>query len=80
MGGEPDLNYATVAWERRQSPEDAVAGICESYWRFVDVTEEIREKVTDYVFSHREDGEYVERVEHRIGIMVWDAWRTKENA
>lgn len=80
MGGEPDLNYATIAWERHQSPEDAVAGICESYWRFVDVTEEIREKVTDYVFSHLEDGEYVERVEHRIGIMVWDAWRTKENA
>lgn len=78
LGGEPDLNYATLAWERRQKPEEAIQGICQSYWRFVDITPEIRERVAEYVWSHLEDGDYVERVEHRIGIMVWDAWRTKK--
>lgn len=79
MGGEPDLAYTTVGWERRQKPENAVESICFSYWRFAEITEEIRSKVADYVYTHLEDGEYVERVENLIGIMVWDAWRVKKN-
>lgn len=79
MGGEPDLSYSPLNWERRQKPEAAVDDICFSYWRFADITEEIRERVAEYVFANLEDGEYVDRVEHLIGIMVWDAWRVKKN-
>lgn len=77
MGGEPDMAYATVSWERFQKPEKAIDGICSSYWRFAEITDEIRSKVGDYVYSHLEDGLYVDRSESLIGIMVWDAWRTK---
>ena len=79
MGGEPDMAYTSVNWERKQEPEQAVESICFSYWRFADITDEIRARVADYVYSHLEDGMYVERVENQIGIMVWDAWRTRNN-
>lgn len=78
MGGEPTLDYTTVSWEHRQKPEEAIESICFSYWRFADITEEIREKISDYVYANLEDGFYVDRSENLIGIMVWDAWRTRE--
>jgi SAM-dependent methyltransferase len=79
MGGEPDMAYTPLNWERRQKPESAIEGICFSYWRFAEITDEIRNKVAEYVYAHLEDGEYVDRVENLIGIMVWDAWRVKKN-
>lgn len=78
MGGEPDLSYTTVGWERRLSPEEAVEGICFAFWRFAEITPEIREKVRRYVYEHLEDGCYVDRTESLIGITVWDAWRIRE--
>ena len=78
MGGEPDLNYTSVGWEHRQSPEEAVEGICFSYWRFAEITPALREKIKGYVYDHLEDGCYVDRAECLIGITVWDAWRIKE--
>lgn len=79
MGGEPDLSYATLGWEKRIEPEKAVEGICFNYWRFAEITDAVRTAVRDYVYSHLEsDGCYVEKAEHLIGIMVWDAWRIKE--
>jgi SAM-dependent methyltransferase len=78
LGGEPDMAYATVSWERRQKPEAAIEGICRSYWRFADITDEIKGRIADYVFARLEDGLYVDRSENLIGIMVWDAWRIKE--
>lgn len=80
MGGEPDMAYTTVGWERRQTPESAIDGICYSYWRFADITDEIKSKIAEYVYANLEDGCYVERVENLIGIMVWDAWKIKNNA
>ena len=79
MGGEPDLNYSTIAWERKLTPEGAVGGICRNYWRFAEITEDIRGKITQYVLENLEDGVYVDRTEHLIGIMVWDAWRIRKN-
>lgn len=79
MGGEPDMAYATIGWERRQKPEQAIDGICFSYWRFAEITDEIRNNISNYVYANLEDGEYVERVENLIGITVWDAWRVKKN-
>lgn len=79
MGGEPDMTYTSLNWERRQTPEKAIEGICFSYWRFAEITEEIKNKVAEYVYANLEDGEYVDRVENQIGIMVWDAWRVKKN-
>ncbi len=77
MGGEPDLSYTTVGWERKQSPEDAIESICFAYWRFAEITPAIREKIRGYVFENLEDGFYVDRTESLIGITVWDAWRIK---
>lgn len=78
MGGEPDLAYSTLGWEKRIEPEKAVEGICFNYWRFAEITESIRAAVREYVYSQLEDdGCYVEKTEHLIGIMVWDAWRIK---
>lgn len=79
MGGEPDMAYTSVHWEHSMKPEEAIDGICFSYWRFAEITEEIRERVSDYVYSHLEDGQYIDRVENLIGIMVWDAWKTRQN-
>ncbi len=78
MGGEPDLAYTSVGWERRLQPEEAVESICFAYWRFAEITPEIREKIKRYVFEHLEEGYYVDRTESLIGITVWDAWRIKE--
>ena len=75
MGGRPDLNYSRVAWSRGMEPEEAVSEICSSYWRFADITEGKKEEIRSYVYEHLEEGRFVERVEHLIGIMVWDAWR-----
>ena len=77
MGGEPELTYSSVKWERRQNPEEAIETICYSYWRFADITDSVKKTVAAYVYSNLEDGLYVDRVENRIGIMVWDAWRIK---
>jgi predicted O-methyltransferase YrrM len=79
MGGEPDMAYTTVGWEHRQKPEDAIEGICYSYWRFADITDAIKSKISEYVYANLEDGAYVDRAENLIGIMVWDAWKTKNN-
>lgn len=79
MGGEPDLAYTTVGWERKYSPEQAIEEICYSYWRFADITDSIKTKIKEYVYANLENGEYVDRAEHLIGIMVWDAWKTKNN-
>jgi SAM-dependent methyltransferase len=79
MGGEPDMTYSTVRWERRQTPEAAIEGICHSYWRFADITDEVKRRIADYVFANLEDGLFVDRTEHLIGITVWDAWRIKDN-
>lgn len=79
MGGEPDLAYATLGWEKRIEPEEAVEGICFNYWRFAEITESIRASIREYVYSQLEDdGCYVEKIEHLIGIMVWGAWRIKK--
>lgn len=79
MGGEPDLAYATLGWEKRIEPENAIEGICFNFWRFAEITDSIRESIREYVYSQLEDdGCYVEKTEHLIGIMVWDAWRIKE--
>ena len=78
MGGEPDMAYTTVSWERRLDPEEAVEGICFSYWRFADITPAIRETIRRYVYENLEDGCYVEQTESLIGITVWDAWRIRE--
>jgi hypothetical protein len=79
MGGEPDMSYSTVSWERKQAPEAAIEGICHSYWRFANITDDLRSKIADYVFAHLENGLYVDKAENLIGIMVWDAWRIKSN-
>jgi SAM-dependent methyltransferase len=79
MGGEPDMAYSTVSWKRSQRPETAIEEICHSYWRFADITDEIKSKIADYVFANLEDGLYIDRSENLIGIMVWDAWRIKNN-
>lgn len=79
MGGEPDMSYTSLNWERRQNPDQAIENICFSYWRFAEITDEIKNKVAEYVYSNLEDGDYVDRVENLIGIMVWDAWRIKKN-
>lgn len=76
-GGEPDMAYTSVGWERSQAPEEAVESICFSYWRFAEITPALREKITRYVYEHLENGAYVDRTESLIGIMVWDAWRVK---
>ena len=79
LGGEPDLNYTRIAWEKHTPPDRAVEAVCFNYWRFADITDDIRKRIRDYVFSHLdENGFFVERVEHLIGIMVWDAWRINE--
>lgn len=79
LGGEPDLNYTRIAWEKHTPPEKAVEAICFNYWRFADITDEIRKQIKEYVYAHLdEDGTFVEQVEHLIGIMVWDAWRINE--
>lgn len=79
MGGEPDMSYTHMNWERRQTPEQAIDCICFSYWRFAEITIEIKNKVAEYVYANLEDGAYVDRVDNLIGIMVWDAWRVKKN-
>lgn len=79
MGGEPDMAYAPMNWERRQKPADAIDDICFNYWRFAEITDEIRNRVAEYVYANLEDGEYVDRTENLIGIMVWDAWRVRKN-
>ena len=71
------MTYSSVKWERRQNPEEAIETICYSYWRFADITDSVKKTVAAYVYSNLEDGLYVDRVENRIGIMVWDAWRIK---
>ena len=78
MGGEPDMAYTSVGWERRLSPEDAIESICFAYWRFSEITPEIREKIKRYVYENLEEGFYVDRTESLIGITVWDAWRIKD--
>lgn len=80
MGGEPELSYSKVSWEYAQNPNKAVENICHSYWRFVDIDDDIRKKVEKYVMENLEDGMYVDRSEHLIGIMVWDAWRIKDRS
>lgn len=81
LGGQPDLNYTKLAWEKRVPPDSAVEMICFNYWRFADITDRIRGQIRDYVFSHLDgEGLFVESFEQPLGIMVWDAWRiNKEN-
>ena len=78
MGGEPDMSYATVSWTRIMKPEDAVENICHNYWRFAEITEEVKNRFRKFVFNNLKDEVYVSQVEHLIGRMVWDAWRIKE--
>ena len=75
LGGIPELTYAETCWEIRSKAADAEEEIAQNYWRFLDITPAVREKIHAYVAQHLEDGFYAERSRHRVGIMVWDAWR-----
>jgi len=79
MGGEPTLEYTSISWECPMDEEEAFEYIVSSYWRFTEITEEKKELIRNYVKSHLREGKYIEKTEHLVGIMVWDAWRIKEN-
>jgi SAM-dependent methyltransferase len=73
-GGQPDLNYTSVAWERKFTPAQAVQALCAHYWRFAQITGEAEAKITDYVANHLEpDGNFQESAELPLAVMIWDA-------
>ena len=78
MGGMPELTYSTCCWEKKSTIDDAINQICNNYWRFIDITDEIKEKIKGYVVKNSHDGIYTEKAKHNVGIMVWDSWRIKD--
>lgn len=81
LGGQPELTYSQICWDRSMQPETAVDFICDQYWRFAEITPKIRGRVENYVAKEVEvDGLYHERAMVPVGIMVWDARRVREAA
>lgn len=81
LGGQPELTYSRICWDRPLRPEAAIDFICDQYWRFTEITPEVRGKVEAYVERELEaDGLYHERAMVPVGIMVWDARRVRKAA
>ncbi|MDO5422330.1 MAG: class I SAM-dependent methyltransferase [Eubacteriales bacterium] len=80
LGGQPDMAYSKIEWEKSYSADEAVESVCDQFWRFAEITPEIRAKVEAYVNTHLEkDGLYHERARIPVAVMVWDARLVREN-
>lgn len=72
-GYYPELRYLDFDWEQKQTQEEAVEGLCRSFWLYLEVTTDIREIIKDYVSRNSQNGVFHQVHSYRLGMMTWSA-------
>jgi len=72
MGYKPELWEIPYSWCRSAEKENAIDNISNDFGRFTTISDEIRQKIADYVESNLDDnGLFVQSVNTTLGTITW---------
>ena len=72
-GLNPRIEYLTFSWEHKYTPQKAWGFCEENYLRYGKMTDEVEQKIRDYIESHTVNGEYIEESLSTMAFVYWRA-------
>ncbi len=70
MGYHPEITYVPFEWRKVKKPDEAFQSICEDYPQIIDLQK--KEEIKKIIRKNcDENGNFIEKMEATLGIMVW---------
>jgi SAM-dependent methyltransferase len=71
MGYFPTIQYINAEWENNTSIDNAVDCLCNYFWRYIEITPQIKDKITEYIISKAKNNIFYNKTEARLGVVTW---------
>jgi ubiquinone/menaquinone biosynthesis C-methylase UbiE len=75
LGYKPQLEYVEDGWTTREPPEEAIKRLTRRYETMVELTDTVKDKITDFVYARQKDGIFEHNMKVYVGLLTW---RVKE--
>lgn len=71
LGYYPKMDYIDITWATEKTKKRAIEDICNSFWLYMDITNEVKNKIDYYVSEKMEDGIFRNITKAKLGIVSW---------
>ncbi|QSZ28187.1 class I SAM-dependent methyltransferase [Aceticella autotrophica] len=71
LGYYPTMQYLNTGWMQEETIDEAVESLSRTFWRFTEITPEIKDIIYNYVKEKAKDGLFRQETKVRMGIMTW---------
>ena len=71
MGYYPSIDYFNSCWVNEETVEEAIEGLCRSFWLYTEITPEVKDTIAGYVRERSKNGVFRQETSSRLSIMTW---------
>jgi hypothetical protein len=71
LGYKPQLEYMDGTCTIRESPEEAIERLVKRYEELIDINDEIRKKIRDFINNRQDNGVFKQKISSFIGFLIW---------
>jgi len=71
MGYYPSISYFDSHWVNEEKVDEAIEGLCRSFWLYTDITPKIKDTIAEYVKEKSNNGVFRQETRSRLSLMTW---------